>query len=163
MNRRVLFLACVVLVLAASSAFAQLVTPVNPGGGTTTYNGSCSFVSVTGTVVSGSPYNTLQAESNVACTGTFVGKMTLEVHVEYMPKSYSKVTLAPQGSVSQTWDQYTGIPAAASLYTSGFMLPSDYYSRAVSTVRWETPQIGCSGFATCGRIWTSRSATGAWQ
>ncbi len=97
------------------------------------------------------------------CGGDFVGTVEAELHVEYAPMTYSKVTMASAGDVYATY-QAPNVPSYDALYTVAPVFPG-YLSRAVATIRWETSEFQCWGWGwwTCGRMWASQTVYSDWQ
>jgi hypothetical protein len=78
MSRMSVVLCAMILAVVSVPAFAQIVTPVDP----TVYDGTCTNTSITATVYTGSPYNTLSGSYGFTCTGTFYGRITAKFFLE---------------------------------------------------------------------------------
>jgi hypothetical protein len=78
MSRMSVVLCAMILAILSVSASAQISTPVDP----TVYDGTCSTTSITATMYTGTPYNTLYGAYGFTCTGTFYGKITAKFFLE---------------------------------------------------------------------------------
>jgi hypothetical protein len=145
-----------IALLVAASAHAQTTTP---GGPQPTYDGHCSAWWV-GPDWADHGDQSQGVYAEYLCSGNFIGAMQVELQVEYSPKSFSKVTLAPQGYISRSY-YGPNVPTWDGLVTTAYRSP-DYYSRTVLKVSWETDRFACNWYG-CYRVWDSDTLMTPWQ